>query len=199
MSPSIAYHALLAETAALIARHRSVADLIDCDLSTLPFTAPLPHVLPVTARVQSNDLETSPETAPLADLIKAHAPLLNWQHSYTEAQVGAAFLANYGWFNLVSPEGPFVHETRRISVGYWGQGLTYPQHSHAPEEIYMFLAGRARVSTQGRAPVDATASTLIHHPPHLPHGMTLPTSGVLAMAVWRGTDLLKPSHMGGTA
>lgn len=138
-------------------------------------------------------------TAPIVKAIFQVAHHLCWRQSYSEAQVGAHHLANYGWFNIVSPEGPYLSDTLRISVGFWNKGLSYPAHRHAPEEIYCVLAGHARFETEGRAPVEAQAGTLIHHPANILHGIEMPTAPLLAMAFWRGEALCAPSRIGRAA
>ena len=72
------------------------------------------------------------------------APFMHWRRSYTEADgFPRTFLDSYGWFDLAGPEGPYTADDLRIMFGYWGQGLHYPDHSHAQEEHYLVLAGSA--------------------------------------------------------
>ena len=100
----------------------------------------------------------------------------------------------YGWFDLVSPDGPYATQALRVSVGYWEQGLTYPSHAHAPEEIYCVLAGSARFQAAGRDDILATPGTLIHHAPGQMHGFAMETQPLLAMAFWKGSGLTDISH-----
>ncbi|WP_137702393.1 dimethylsulfonioproprionate lyase family protein [Marimonas lutisalis] len=188
MTPENALNTLMTETRALIATKRALMEFAG-PLDGLSLTLPQPHDLPVTAGLDLLMPQTAPETAPLTFAVLAAAPHLEWQQSYSRAEVGAHYLDNYGWFNLVGPDGPFIAEDLRISFGVWGQGLTYPRHWHAPEEIYCVLAGGARFLADGRDPVEAGPGTLVHHPPNLPHSMEMHAAPLLAVAVWKGAGL----------
>lgn len=165
-------------------------------LSFIPVT---PRALPAVDHMLMANLPTSPKTAALTETILAAAHKLHWMQSYSEAQVGRHFLDRYAYFNLISPEGPFQSDDIRVSVGYWGKGLTYPEHRHAPEEIYCVLAGGAVFRSGADVPVSAKPGDLIHHPPNLPHSMDMTDSGLLALAFWQGEHLLQPSLLGAEA
>ncbi len=114
--------------------------------------------LPVACRALLCDLlpncieKASVQTRPLVKAIVEAASYIKWQISYTlEDGFDVHYLANYGWFNLVSPEGPFVSNDFRISVGYWGEGLHYKEHWHEPEEIYIPIACEALFHSEGTA------------------------------------------------
>lgn len=146
---------------------------------------------PATALVEGLEAETCVETQPVVTAIKHAAGHVAWRQSYTTKDAGfdAAYLRNYGWFNLIAPSGPFVSDTIRLSVGYWGQGLSYPRHWHVPEEIYLVLAGRAVFMSEDRAAVDGGPGTTIAHQSNQPHATRMPDAPLLAAAFWRGDQL----------
>lgn len=199
MTPRAAYHALLDQTRALVADTSSLREFVGDAMECLHYTPRPPRSLPVIPQITACTARTAVATAPLSDTIREVAPLLHWEQTYSEAQVGAHFLANYGWFNLVSPEGAFVNADMRVSVGYWAKGLVYPGHRHPPEELYCVLAGGGRFQTEGRPPVEAGPGTLVHHPPNIFHGMALHSEPLLAMSFWKGEALLAASALGPTA
>lgn len=133
----------------------------------------------------------SPETLPIMQAIQLAAPHVTWRQSYTTQDKGfdAHFLAHYAWFNLIAPSGPFVSHDMRLSIGYWGQGLTYPWHWHAPAEIYLVLAGGAIFEADGRDPIDAHAGQRIAHIPNQPHAAQMDHGPLLAAAFWTGENL----------
>lgn len=147
--------------------------------------------LPVLDHLSSIAEQTTGATRPLVTAVLEAAPHLCWKQSYTEADPGidAGFLAQSGWFNLIAPSGPFVSESLRLSVGYWGKGLHYPLHWHEPEEIYLTLAGEARYISEGRADVIGGPGTTICHHSNQPHAATMENAPLLAAAFWRGTAL----------
>lgn len=188
--------ALLAETQSAIAADPALAGFAGpLDWDRLPFRAPEPRSLPAIADLIDYPALAGPGTLALTQAILAAAPHLHWKQSYTEAQVGAEFLAGYGWFNLVSPEGPFVAEDIRISFGTWRAGLYYPRHWHVPEEIYLVVAGAATFVTDGMADALLGPGGTRRHPSNIPHSARMDHGPLLAMAIWKGDRLLEVSEL----
>lgn len=148
--------------------------------------------LPHHDLIAASAAHASAETREATTRLIAASGALRWRRSYTAADgFSPAYLDRYGWVNLVSPEGLFLSPEMRVSIGYWGAGLTYPEHSHAPEEIYLILAGGAVFSSEGRAPRVCGAGDIVHHRPHQRHSMAMRDGPMLAAAFWRGEGLLR--------
>lgn len=154
---------------------------------------------PATALVDELEAETCAATQPVVDAVKWASGHVAWCQSYTadDPEFDENYLQNYGWFNLISPSGPFISKTMRLSVGYWGQGLHYPRHWHVPEEIYLVLAGRAIFVSEGRADVDGGPGATIAHYSNQPHAARMPDAPLLAAAFWRGNQLEAKSDLVG--
>ena len=165
----------------------------------LPTRAMVARRGPATALVEALDAETSATTRPVVDAVRQASPHVVWRQSYTDKDPGfdAAYLRNYGWFNLIAPSGPFISNALRLSVGFWGRGLRYPRHWHSPEEIYLVLAGRAVFVSEGRADVDGGPGTTIAHDSNQPHAARMPDAPLLAAAFWRGDQLEAKSGLEG--
>ncbi|MEM7214532.1 MAG: dimethylsulfonioproprionate lyase family protein [Pseudomonadota bacterium] len=150
-----------------------------------------PSTLPAVANIKDLSSSTADATRELFDAVVAAAPHVHWQQSYTTDDHGIDdfYLANYGWFNLIAPSGPFISNDIRVSVGYWGRGLTYPNHWHEPEEIYLTIAGSALYVSHGRMPVRGGPGTTICHYSNQPHSADFDQSPLLAAAFWRGNGL----------
>lgn len=193
--------ALLAAVRDYVAGERQLAAFLGGALdAALPYRALEPSTLPAVAALPGCPALAGGRTAALTEAVIAAAPELRWRQSYTAEEVGAGFLANYGWFNLVSPEGPYLSDACRISVGYWGAGLDYPDHAHAPEEIYLVLAGAARFRRAGSAPERVDPGGTYHNPPGVMHGAEMVPGPLLAMAFWTGERLTaKPDLRRGSA
>lgn len=132
----------------------------------------------------------SPATRPLVALLVAQRQKLRWQQSYSSVQgFDRHYLEHYGWINLISPDGPFVDQALRLTIGYWGAGLHYPQHQHAPEEIYCILAGQAVFHSSGQPPRLVGPGDWVHHQSLQPHGIHMTPGPLLALVPWRGTGL----------
>lgn len=150
-----------------------------------------PRLLGGAKRLRDEPPAAAPATQGLLDRVRAAAPYLHWRQSYTEADpwIDAHYLANYAWFNLVAPSGPFVSDDLRLSVGYWGQGLIYPRHWHEPEEIYLTIAGSTTYLSEGRAPLLGGPGTTVCHYANQPHAARMDKAPLLAAAFWRGDEL----------
>ncbi|MEM9277051.1 MAG: dimethylsulfonioproprionate lyase family protein [Pseudomonadota bacterium] len=151
----------------------------------------VPAQLPVCERLEAVRSMITGATENLFEAVVAAAPHVYWQQSYTLEDDGfdENYLANYGWFNLIAPSGPFVSNDMRLAVGFWGQGLTYPNHWHEPEEIYLTVAGSALYISEGREPVRGGPGTTICHYSNQPHSADFDEKPLVAAAFWRGNGL----------
>ena len=75
--------------------------------------------------------------------------VISWRQTYSEAEVGRAFLDAFAYFELFGPDGLFRTNDGRAYVGFWGQGLFYPWHHHLAEEIYAVVSGEAYFEAAG--------------------------------------------------
>ena len=149
------------------------------------------HALPVCDLVSdvSND---GPVVAALIDAI----PDLPWQQSYGRVDgFSQAWLDAYGWINLFAPEGLYQTPDLRLSIGYWGAGLSYPRHAHEAVEDYVVLAGQARFVIDDRPDLLAQPGDIVHVPSWRPHGLDQNTKGLLVAAYWRGAGLNTKSKL----
>jgi mannose-6-phosphate isomerase-like protein (cupin superfamily) len=184
---------LYAQTVALINANATLAsfsDVLPSDPAFKPFTA---NNFPVVAKLNVFDGQAHTQTAALTHSICALAPKLNWQQTYTAAQVGQTHLRNYGWFNILSPDGIFLSEDFRISVGVWLKGLFYPEHRHEPEEHYMVLAGGGVFRSGTSEPRLCEAGDTVHYPSNIVHSIDMADHDLMALAVWRGDGLMTKS------
>ena len=150
-----------------------------------------PNRLPLCENIGAMENMASPATQNLTSSVIAATPHLHWRQSYTLDDPGfdQHYLDNYGWFNLIAPSGPFVSDVLRLSVGFWGKGLHYPNHWHEPEEIYLTLAGSALYISDGRAPVEGGPGATICQFSNQPHSARFDKAPLLAAAFWRGDNL----------
>ncbi len=122
------------------------------------------------------------------------APSMAWRRTYTEPDVSAAFLQNYGWSEIVGTTGPQPSE--KVACGFLilGPRTFYPRHQHEAEEIYIPLVGTASWQ-QGDGPwAEYAPGTVIHHDRNEPHAMRTGTSPLLGLYLWRSADLRQKAH-----
>jgi hypothetical protein len=106
------------------------------------------RTLPVTAHLV-RCVELSSEIGrPLANLLAASAADLCWGQTYSASDFGESFLARYGWVELFGTRGHFANDAIAGGFLLLGPNITYPDHHHIAEEIYIPLTGQ--LVAQGR-------------------------------------------------
>ena len=127
--------------------------------------------------------------------LAAASPALAWRRSYTEAAVGAAFYDAYGWTELVGLTGPVPGTSLACGVLLLGPGVTYPPHHHEAEEIYVPLSGIADWRHGDAAWAPRQPGEVIHHGSGESHAMRTGAAPLLALYLWRSSDLAQKSRL----
>lgn len=151
-----------------------------------------PHPLPSAAHVLSNPGASGAGSDALLQALQAVVGDVEWRHTYTAEEVGQTFLDHFCWCELAGPEGHFLTDQARITVGYWGPGLFYPRHQHQPEELYTIVSGRALFHADGEADIWLAPGETRLHLSNQPHAMTTEADPVLTLVFWRGDGLANP-------
>jgi hypothetical protein len=121
----------------------------------------------------------------IAELCRA-APRLAWRQTYTAAEVGAEFLRNYAWTEIVGAAGPLVSEHLACGFLLLGPQTRYPPHHHPAEEIYVPLSGAARWLQGDGVWRERHPGSVIRHASEEPHAMQTDAQPLLALYLWRG-------------
>jgi mannose-6-phosphate isomerase-like protein (cupin superfamily) len=123
------------------------------------------------------------------------SPRLTWRQTYTEKDIGRAFLDNYAWCAIVSREGPLASD--RIACGFLllGPQVHYPSHRHPAEEMYLILSGMAAWQRGAGAWTERAPGALIHHAGDEPHAMRTTASPLLALYLWRGAHIARAAAL----
>src|SRR5579859_43720 len=133
--------------------------------------------------------------APFVSALCRAAASLAWRQSYTEREVGAAFLENYGWSELLHPRASGTGAQISCGVVVLGTDTLYPRHRHEAEEIYLPLSGTA-AWLQGDALWRVRPpGTLSHHLSEEPHAMRTGDEPLLAMYLWRSSNFEQKARL----
>ena len=137
-------------------------------------------------------------TALVAELARV-APLLAWHQTYKRPEVSAAFLENYGYTELVGLAGPVP--SVRLACGFLllGPSTRYPRHHHEAQEIYVPLAGTAAWQHGNQPWRDEPPGTVIVHASDEPHAMQTGSQPLLALYLWRSSNLNQKSRLDSSA
>lgn len=158
----------------------------------------------LTALRAASPVTIAPRSLPVADLlVPALMPLKTalaraigdaarsyyWRQNpnYNNANMGAAFMAGYGYVEFAGPKQALFHAPDiRAGLLVLGAGRHYPIHAHPAEEVYHPLtsAGEWRRGDEGWRQVPAGSA--IHHPPMVAHETRAGPETLLALYCWTG-------------
>ena len=153
----------------------------------------IPSTLPVLSQLANLPVDASNQTSQVIQRLKNIAPNLYWGQTYSAADFGSAFLANYGWTELVGQRGLIA--SNKLACGFLvlGSHTVYPKHSHEAEEIYVPLSAPSQwVQGEGDWVSRPTAVPIYHHS-WLTHGMKTSDLPLLALYLWHNGDLTQKS------
>ncbi|MEO1493744.1 MAG: dimethylsulfonioproprionate lyase family protein [Pseudomonadota bacterium] len=191
---------LMASATELLRAKADLLDLTEADLASIrPGEAPPPTHFPALALFDAMRDQAEPETLAVVEAVLTARPYLHWRQTYSEEDgFDRSYLDRYCWCDLAGPQGPYRAQGIRIMIGYWGQGLVYPDHSHPPEEHYLILSGAAWIGL-GRDPLRRHGpGDVFHTPPGAVHSAEMREAPLLALAIWRGADLGVRIHLPGS-
>jgi hypothetical protein len=143
-----------------------------------------PHAIAAAALLDVALPDTSMSAA-----IRAAAPLFHWRQNpnYSVANMGAAFMAGYGYVEFAGPKDALFHAPDiRVGVLLLGPGLHYPPHAHPAEEVYHPLTDGGLWRRGGVDWRTVPAGHAIHHPPMVAHETRAADHTLLALYCWRG-------------
>lgn len=143
----------------------------------------------VTRFLQSAEKEVNPAAGAIMEALTKYCSRLCWRQSYDEEDFGSAFLANYGFLEVLGIRGHFRHDKLALGILILGPDIEYPAHFHTAEELYVPLSGTAKWSKDGQRFVTRQPGTVIHHPSEVIHAMKIDREPLITAYVWIGGDL----------
>ena len=151
--------------------------------------------LPVLRWLPEIACDTAAFGAELVAALCRAAPSLAWRQTYTAQDLGAGFLDNYGWSEILGASGPLASE--RLACGFLllGPATHYPRHRHEAEEMYLPLSGTAAWQQGDEVWRRHPPGTPIHHASEEPHAMRTGAGPLLALYLWRSADLSQKARL----
>lgn len=124
------------------------------------------------------------------EIARTLSPLLDqvdWAQTYTEAQLGQDYIANYGYFDIASPKRGLIR-TEAIALGFLviGPGQLYPAHRHPAVELYHVVAGAPDWQVDAGPWESKPAGSFVFHPSLAIHAMRTGEAPLLALYSWLG-------------
>ena len=107
----------------------------------MPARALEPHPLPCVDQLDRIAELARLDAQPLVQLLAERRNDLHWGQTYNAGDFGAAFLQKYGWLEVFGLRGHFANDAVATGLLILGPDITYPDHHHIAEEIYIPLTG----------------------------------------------------------
>ena len=128
------------------------------------------------------------QTAALSRALRALEPHLPWiqNPNYTADVVGAQFVDNYAYFDIMGPRGLIGSERAAMGLLLMGPGLHYADHAHEAEEVYVTLTPGSLWSRDRGAWETMPAGRVIHHSSWTPQATKTGEAPLLAFYCWIG-------------
>lgn len=136
--------------------------------------------------------QTTLTTKALVEAVQVNYQKQHWRQPYKEAEICEQFLNNSAWFPIADVDGPLVYKQGLMEIMILGANVAYPSHQHAPEELYVVLAGEVWWEAADETACWKYAGEVIHHQPHVIHSIKAGNEPVLILNLWRGGGFEMP-------
>ncbi len=168
--------AVISVLARLAEQKRSFPHFVEPDACGLPVTRYFAETIAETMMLE-------PDLAAALATLDGH---FKWQQSsfYSDELLGEGFSQNYGWCQLVGPEGFFPGDDFLLGLLLLGPRRHYKDHFHAAPELYWPLTGPT-LWKQGAGDFGTKqAGDIIWHDPNIIHATKTDQSPLLAVWSW---------------
>jgi hypothetical protein len=173
-----------------------LVDSFLADWPAMPRSRPAtPAALPVLRHLATIADAPACVARDLVAAVLRTAAVLAWRQTYTLQELGAEFLDNYGYTEILGSSGPRCSD--RLASGFLllGPDTLYPRHRHRAEEIYLPLTGQAEWQQGDALWRSHRPGTVIHHRSEEPHAMRTTAEPLLALYLWRSDGLTQRAQL----
>ena len=150
------------------------------------FREPEPRTLPVLGHVAEATAQTMLLDPDLAAAIAALSDHLRWlqSSSYSDAVLGEGFSDNYGWCEIVGPQGFFTGDDFLLGLLMLGPHRHYRDHFHPAPELYWPLTAGTWWRQGDGAFEEKKAGAIIWHASNVVHATKTDREPMLAVWCW---------------
>ena len=170
--------------------------LAEQDLTRDFFVEPRPQGVAVTRFFAQSIAETMMLESDVAAAIASLDGHLKWMQSksYTDEILGEGFLQNYGWCEIIGPEGFFKGDDFLLGLLMLGPHRHYRDHYHPAPELYWPLTGPTEWKQGAGSFEMKQAGAVIYHAPNVHHATKTAEHPLLAIWSWT-KDTLTPAKL----
>ena len=122
---------------------------------------------------QALALTSAAGSADIAHTFGQLTQTLRWSQnpSYTRENCAQSLLDGYAYAALSGPDGPLHAAAPRGGFHLMGPDVLYPDHHHAPREVYLIFTGGVQWRLDQGDWFDVEPGTLLYHDAWQMHGM----------------------------
>jgi hypothetical protein len=156
------------------------------DMTREDFIEPRVQTLPVTRYFADTIAETMMIEPELAAAIASLDGHLKWlqSKSYTDEILGAGFGENYGWCEIIGPQGFFKGDDFILGLLMLGPQRHYKDHYHPAPELYWPLTGPTEWKQGPGSFETKQAGAVIYHAPMVHHATKTAEHTLLTVWCW---------------
>ena len=147
---------------------------------------PEPTTLPVLSYFDQCFSEVTTFDGEIARALTDLYPHFRWRQSkaYNDELLGKGFLANYGWCEIIGPNGFFQGDDFLLGLLMLGPHQHYRDHFHPAPELYWPLTSDTEWRKGDEALAPKAAGTVIWHRPNITHATRTCSKPLLTMWSW---------------
>lgn len=150
-----------------------------------------PSILPLAPSVLKVG-NTASSTTSIVQEIQETYQSQQWRQPYQADDFGLDFINKTAWFPIADVEGPILYSKGLMEIMLLEPNITYPNHKHSPEELYVVLAGHVWWQSDNQKACRKFAGEVIHHLPNVIHSIKAGNKPVLILNLWRGGSFEMP-------
>ena len=160
--------------------------LAEQDMTRSDFVEPRSQNLPVTRYFAPCIAETMMLESELAAAIASLDGHLKWlqSKSYTDEILGEGFSQNYGWCEIIGPQGFFAGDDFLLGLLMLGPHRHYKDHYHPAPELYWPLTGPTEWKQGSGSFETKPAGAVIYHAPNDHHATKTAEHPLLTVWCW---------------
>jgi hypothetical protein len=163
-----------------------LARLDEQDTRAASILTPAPLTLPVLIHLDMCLDEAFLFDASISQAIAELRPYLQWRQSkaYNDALLGTGFIQNYGWCEVIGPNGFFRGDDFLLGLLMLGPNTHYRDHFHPAPELYWPLTSDAEWLKGDEQLTPKAAGTVIWHRPNVIHATRTRARPLLTIWSW---------------
>ena len=173
-----------------------LARLEEQDTGAATILTPEPTTLPVLIHLDRCLQDASLYDAAISKAIADLRPHLQWRQSkaYNDALLGTGFIENYGWCEVIGPNGFFRGDDFLLGLLMLGPNTHYRDHLHPAPELYWPLTSDTEWRKDDERLAPKAAGTVIWHQPNVIHAIK--TGAAPLLTIWSWTrDTATPASL----